>query len=77
MDTEIVDRAGNVQAARRIADRGDMVGLYVHKGDVMAGAGQVCAYRAADRAGAPNKNVLVHFLLLTSGVRAPSRAGQE
>ena len=53
---EFFHRAGDAQAVRRVADRGDMLRYDIDKRHVVAGAFQPRADRAADRAGAPDQD---------------------
>ena len=57
-DGEFLDRAGDAQAGA--ADRRDMLGHHVDERDVVAGALQPRADRAADRAGAPDQDPFAH-----------------
>ncbi len=47
--------SGAYYAQASPVDRRDMLGDDVYEGDIMPGAGQVCADRAADGARAPNE----------------------
>ena len=58
MHDEFLYRAGDAQS--RVANCRDMLRHYIDEGDVMSGALQPCADRAADRAGTPDQDPLGH-----------------